>query len=136
MLERDPSFEYEESSYTGPGAALRAAREEKGISIEDIAAHLHINTQVIVDIEADDFANSAALIYTRGYLRAYARQVGLAPTEILHSFEQMGWRDIESKPHTDLGHQLRSEKSWLQKYWLIIAGVLLAALVLVWMKII
>ena len=136
MLERNPKCEYDASTQIGPGVLLHTARESKQLSISDIAADLHINEHVIVDIEADHFANAPALSYMRGYLRAYARMVDLSPADVLHAFEAMGWQDVNQHFIDEPGHaELRAERSGIQKYWLLITGVLLVILLAVVLKI-
>ncbi|MCL1141757.1 RodZ domain-containing protein [Shewanella gaetbuli] len=57
------------------GAILRTARENKGITIESVALHLHLRPTVLTDIEADNFDNIASNTYARGYIKNYARYV-------------------------------------------------------------
>lgn len=59
------------------GPRLRAARESRAWSREDVAHRLHVPTTVIADIEAERFDRLGAPIYIRGYLSKYAALVGL-----------------------------------------------------------
>ncbi|GEM_PF-441903 len=58
------------------GARLRAAREARKWSVEDVAVRLHLPLRVLQRIEANDLAGIDA-IYLRGYLTSYARLVGV-----------------------------------------------------------
>ncbi len=77
------------ASKIGPGARLRLARLEMDkVSIEDIAAHLRLSPQVILDIENDEYTNTL-FTFTRGYLRGYAKLMGLPEEEIIQSFNEL-----------------------------------------------
>ena len=62
-----------------PGEALQRAREAKGLSIDDLARTTKISRSVLLALEADDSAHLPAPVYTKGFLKAYAREVGLDP---------------------------------------------------------
>ena len=60
------------------GPALRAAREGLMLSIDDIAKATRIGLSYIVAIEEERFEAFAGSIYAAGFVRAYAREVGIA----------------------------------------------------------
>lgn len=64
------------------GTRLRAAREEKGLSLEDIAAQTRIPRRHLESIEGADWDNLPAPTYTVGFAKSYASAVGLDRTEI------------------------------------------------------
>lgn len=64
------------------GERLRAARDEKGLTLEDIAAQTRIPQRHLESIETSDWARLPAPTYTIGFARNYATAVGLDPTEI------------------------------------------------------
>ncbi len=59
------------------GARLRAAREARGLTREALAILARIPLSVIGRLEAGDLASLGAPIYVRGFLRSYARAVGV-----------------------------------------------------------
>jgi flagellar biosynthesis protein FlhG len=61
------------------GAALRRFREQRGISLKDIAARTKIGVRYLEYIEADRHAQLPAAVYLRGFLLEYARVTGLEP---------------------------------------------------------
>ncbi|RMF96746.1 MAG: helix-turn-helix domain-containing protein [Gammaproteobacteria bacterium] len=65
------------------GARLKAAREARGLAIEQIADALHLDEAVIVALEASRFAELGAPVFVRGHLRAYARYLALPEEELL-----------------------------------------------------
>jgi cytoskeletal protein RodZ len=61
------------------GAMLRAAREARGLSIDDITRSTKISGHALVALEEKDLDKLPAMIFSRGFLKAYAREVGLDP---------------------------------------------------------
>lgn len=59
------------------GVRLKAAREAQGLSTRDVAQRLRLDAHVIEALEADDLERLPARTFVRGYLRNYARLVGL-----------------------------------------------------------
>jgi hypothetical protein len=65
------------SPLTNPGVLLRHAREGRGLSIDDLSRTTKIRTTTLAALEAGDLPHLPAAIYTRGFVKAYAREVGL-----------------------------------------------------------
>ena len=72
----------------GPGEQLRSAREAAGTSVHEIATHMHLDSRVILALEADDYDQLPAPTFVRGYLRGYARLLDLDSEPIVRAFEQ------------------------------------------------
>jgi cytoskeleton protein RodZ len=68
------------------GATLQSARERSGLSLEDVARRTKVSVRVLRAIEANAFDTVPGGIFTRGYLRAYAREVGLDPGDTVAQF--------------------------------------------------
>ena len=66
----------------GIGAQLRAAREARGLSIEQVAAETRIPQRHLVTIEAGEFAKLPARTYAIGFSRTYAKAVGLNDKDV------------------------------------------------------
>jgi len=64
------------------GERLRAAREEKKLSLEDIAAQTRIPRRHLESIESADWEHLPAPTYTIGFARSYASVVGLDRAEV------------------------------------------------------
>ncbi len=72
----------QERASTRPGARLRAAREAKGMELEQAAGRLRLPQRLLQAIEADDYSRMEHGVYLRGYLTSYARLVNLPEGEI------------------------------------------------------
>lgn len=106
------------------GQVLRSAREAKGMSLDDAAMRLRLMHRQIEAMETDDFESLGQPVFARGFVRNYARLLGLAPESLL---ARMQGAPAEPAPVTQSEPPL--PRSWLSSPWLIL--VLLALLVLV-----
>ncbi|MHB8454655.1 MAG: RodZ domain-containing protein [Acidiferrobacterales bacterium] len=70
----------------GPGPKLAQARQDLGLTHEDVAKRLHLAERQIAALEADDYDSLPGPTYVRGYLRSYAELVGLACGPILEAY--------------------------------------------------
>ena len=68
------------------GTELRKGRERSGISLAAVAAATKIGVANLQAIERGDFARLPGGVFTRGFLRAYAREVGLDPEETVQHY--------------------------------------------------
>ena len=64
------------------GDQLRAAREAKKVSLEDVAAQTRIPQRHLESLERSDWENLPAPTYTIGFAKSYASALGLDRTEI------------------------------------------------------
>lgn len=67
----------------GSGQQLRHAREAAGLSVEEVAAKLHIAPSVIRSLENQNWACLGAPVFVRGQLHSYASYLGLNPQLIV-----------------------------------------------------
>lgn len=72
------------------GQLLRGARERRGLSIADVAKKTRIADRWITAIEEGRLDELPAPVFAIGYIRSYARTVGLEPGEIVERFRSAG----------------------------------------------
>lgn len=70
------------------GARLRTARESRGLTVADIAAATKISPTALVAIERGEFERLPGGVFRRGYLRAFAGEVGLDADDIVDEFQR------------------------------------------------
>ena len=68
------------------GARLRKARESRGLSVQDVAGVTRIAPHWLTSIERDDPSVFPPGPYGSGFLRAYARELGLPPESTAREF--------------------------------------------------
>ncbi len=59
------------------GEELKHRREERGITLAEISEETRIGTRFLKAIESDSFSTLPGGIFTRSFIRAYAKQVGM-----------------------------------------------------------
>lgn len=79
-----------------PGERLRNAREQSGLSRKEAASHLKLSVDKIDSLERGEVDQLAAPVFVAGYLRAYAKLVGLPEDEIIASFKALSMMDAPS----------------------------------------
>jgi len=67
----------------GVGAQLRAAREGKGLTVDQVAAETRISSRHIVNIEAGNFDALPGRTYAVGFSRTLAKTVGLNQDDVV-----------------------------------------------------
>ncbi|MFP2768398.1 RodZ domain-containing protein [Oceanisphaera sp. KMM 10153] len=120
----------------GPGALLREAREAKGWTQAEVARRLNLRLAVIESIDGDQYKAGVALTFLRGYVKAYAKVVGVKEQEALAAFDSMsGIEQIKTAaPMQSFSRKTRQQASdnWLKRIsWLVLFG-LLGSLVYWW----
>src|SRR5437588_12931777 len=85
------------------GEELRREREIRGISLKEIADATKISKRFLEAIERNDHRTLPAPVFTRGFIREYARYLGLNCDEIVnrYNFAAAGDDRIEKSPHLD-----------------------------------
>ena len=124
-----------DTGYPSVGEQLRAAREEKGFSLEDLAAETRIPRRHLESLEGSDWEKLPAPTYTIGFAKSYASAVGLDRAEIGEQLrgEMGGYRTdtatIETFESVD---PARTMPKWL--VFAAIGAVILAVIVFTWMR--
>ena len=68
------------------GGRLRQARQEAGLSLEQVSARTKIKESILDAIEREDFGQLPRGLFRRGFLRAYAREVCLDAESIVRQY--------------------------------------------------
>lgn len=129
------------------GLLLKRTRESLGLSVEDIAEELHLSPRHIEALESDDWDQLPGITYARGYLRAYARLIGLdaeqllaeAITEEIEVSPVEPEIEAEEKEHhreseTEQNNEAETPAAVSRPRWGIVAGgvIFVVALLAVW----
>ena len=90
-------FPNQDEQVLGPGKILQIAREEKNLRPEDVAYEIRLTPSQVLALEENDYSKMPEETYVRGYLRNYARLVGIPENTILMAFARET-RSSEKKP--------------------------------------
>ena len=69
------------------GARLKREREKRKITLDDISISTKIGTRFLVALEEDHFDQLPGGIFNKGFVRAYARHLGLDEAQTIADFE-------------------------------------------------
>src|SRR4051795_2814783 len=85
------------------GEELRREREIRGISLKEIADATKISKRFLEAIERNDHKTLPAPVFTRGFVREYARYLGLNSEEMVnrYNFAAVGDDRIEQSAHLE-----------------------------------
>jgi cytoskeletal protein RodZ len=107
MPEQDPQAHSELASF---GEELRREREIRGISLKEIADATKISKRFLEAIERNDHKTLPAPVFTRGFVREYARYLGLSADDIVNRYNYAAAGDdrIEQSAHLERLVQVQS----------------------------
>jgi cytoskeleton protein RodZ len=115
------------------GERLKAAREEEGLSLEDIAAQTRIPQRHLESIETSDWEHLPAPTYTIGFAKSYAASVGLDRNEIGDQLrEEMGGQRFVSSQSEVIE---AADPARTMPKWLVISAVVAVILLIVIMSV-
>jgi transcriptional regulator with XRE-family HTH domain len=100
MPDQEPQAHSELASF---GEELRREREIRGISLKEIADATKISKRFLEAIERNDHRTLPAPVFTRGFVREYARYLGLNSEEMVnrYNFAAAGDDRIEKSAHLE-----------------------------------
>ncbi len=68
------------------GEKLKAAREDRGIELSDVSAATNVGVHLLEALEANEFARLPGGPFNKGFVRAYARHIGIDPEEAVSAY--------------------------------------------------
>ena len=88
---------------TGIGDALRDARTQTGATLADAAAETRIRESYLAALEEERFDHLGGDVYVKGFLRSYARYLGIDPEPLVEAYrahhqEVDDWGSMTSEP--------------------------------------
>ena len=86
-----------------PGETLRQARESKGWSLAEVALKLNLTSTSLANLEAGAFDKLPGHTFARGYIRAYAKLLGVDQTALVQEFDQYTGTDSQGSNVHGLG---------------------------------
>lgn len=114
-----------------PGERCRKAREALGWTPAEAAKRMHLSQSYLVALEADDYERLPEATFVKGYLKNYAKLLGLPADEIANTFQQMVNDDAFDKP-LDLPKIAPAPSVW-RKPLLIVIALLVVIALLIWL---
>jgi len=114
----------ENSAVHSTGARLRQAREQMGLTQQNVAERLCLKLTTVRDIEEDKSPADLASTFLRGYIRSYARLVHVPEDDLLPMMAKQApvrAAKIEPMQSFSLGKRRKKRDGWLMIFtWLVI----------------
>ncbi|WP_017904924.1 RodZ domain-containing protein [Pseudomonas asplenii] len=86
-----------------PGETLRQARESNGWTLAEVALKLNLTSTSLSNLEAGAFDKLPGHTFARGYIRAYAKLLGMDQTVLVQQFDQCTGTDSQGSNVHALG---------------------------------
>lgn len=111
------------------GESLRFARLRRGEDLSDAARTLRIRLEQLEALEDGRFEDLPGHTYVAGFLRSYARHLGLDPDAVLAQYRQESRPDVSASAlyFPEPIKEARRPRTWIVALGLILVGVLYAA---------
>ncbi|OWP49596.1 Cro/Cl family transcriptional regulator [Pseudomonas nitroreducens] len=111
-----------------PGETLRQARENKGWSTAQVAGQLNLTENALRQLEQGSFDQLPGHTFARGYVRAYAKLLGMDQAQMVTAFDQYTGTDATGSNVHSLGRvvePVRLSRNLLRLFSLILLAVLI-----------
>lgn len=113
----------------GEGVLLQKAREEKGWTLYDVEDSIKIRVRYLEALENEEYHILPGDTYTRGFLRTYAKHLGINSEEIIDCYKS----SLDKGP-TPAGHQpltpIQSTPVWFKPIVLIVMALVAVFIVI------
>ena len=87
------------------GQKLFEARQRRGLTLDGLSRTTKIPVALLDAIERDDVARLPQGFFTRGFVRTYAKEVGLDPEDLLNSLEPTVVEELPAHTETSAAIQ-------------------------------
>jgi cytoskeletal protein RodZ len=111
---------------------LKAAREDQGITLEQVEEDIHIRRHLLEALEESNLKNFPSPVITRGLIRNYAKYLNLDPIEALTLYDGNGIVPVKGQRLTPNGIEFMNLSMAPRPIisWDLIIGILLFLLVI------
>jgi len=116
------------------GEQLKREREKRSITLDDISATTKISTRLLRALEEDHFEQLPGGIFNKGFVRAYAKSVGLDADQIVADYlvasgeDQPAPTPLPEAPLRREEVEVRDEKAWSVPWGTLAVVLLMVAL--------
>ena len=122
----------ETGSLGSPGQTLREAREARRMSVAEVAQELKISRQAVERLEQGQYDSLPGDTFARGYIRSYARLMGMDPARLALAFDRERGIEVRERSVSSIARVEPPSRSGRRLMWwssvLIIVALVLSAL--------
>ncbi len=138
--DNDKTKMVEEQGRESAGVLIRRAREQAGLSREQLAARVNLLTNQIQVLENDRYDSLPSAMFVRAYLRAIARELTLNEAELLAAWQQVAPSapTVSARAAVAAAGTMRpislGRASSVRKHWGLVAAALVVASLWGWQR--
>jgi len=116
------------SDASSAGAVLAAAREELNLTVADVARHLKLSPAQVEALEEGAYDRLPGRVFVRGFLRNYAKLLGVDPQPLLRRIEHEMPKPkvVDEPPPTQESVMPTGERSRWPAYFGVVATLIAA----------
>ena len=122
----------ETGSLGSPGQTLREAREARSMPVAEVAQELKISRQAVERLEQGQYDSLPGDTFARGYIRSYARLMGMDPARLALAFDRERGIEVRERSVSSIARVEPPSRSGRTLMWwssvLIIVALVLSAL--------
>jgi cytoskeleton protein RodZ len=115
-----------------PGKMLKAVREARGLSAQQLCEAIQLEPRLLAAIEADQFEAFHAPVFARGFLRKSATYLGLDPVTVLEAYDRLQGGPTAPTHIPPTISRIKPKRVSPWRLPLLGLGALLAVVLLVW----
>jgi cytoskeleton protein RodZ len=112
------------------GLVLRETREERGLSLDDVAKVTRIGKGYLTALEEEMFDNLPSAAYVKGFLRVYANFLGLPEKDMIALYEKTiagnQFRTDGQSPEAEQSHRGKIAVGISKKRWYVLSVMIIA----------
>ena len=97
------------------GEFFRQVRETKGLTLDEVASKTRIRSDFVQALEEGNFAKLPDQVFARGFVRSYARSLGLDEEDAIHRFAQSAGAFYEKQGERERLRQRQVEEDRRRK---------------------
>ena len=105
------------------GEFFRQVRETKGLTVDEVASKTRIRSDFVKALEDGNFAKLPDQVFARGFVRSYARSLGLDEEDAIHRFIQSAGAFTRSRMSGNVSKFVRQRRNGndrpIAKRWLL-----------------
>lgn len=116
-----------------PGQRLRAEREARGMTEEEVARELNLTISFLKALEADDYERLPEATFIRGYIRNYARLLEMPSDDLASTFDEAMQDESADERHTHQQEVVRPRRRRSGLLGLMALAVLVLAALAYWL---
>ena len=112
------------------GERMRREREKRGVTLESISRTTKIRTHILEALEKEEFDKLPGGIVNKGFVRSYARFLGMNEEQVLKEFVEVAGDPEQPLPDPSVSRRPAIRQSKERRSWGVVATVVVCAVAL------